>query len=140
MVYNGNMTPKYLKIAIVALSVLIALLVFFLALQYRTLRREQILNARGLWISNALKRHGPPTASEVSVVRPWMTFDYVNALFGAPRDYLQVQLSITDVRYPQISISEYAEENNMDVNGFLQNVESALRTFLTPAASSTKKI
>lgn len=129
------MSPRYLKITIIVLVVVLVVLAVFLALQYRSLRREQVLSARELWLDNVLKRHGPPTASDVDVLRSWMTFAYINQLFDVPSAYLKDEVPVNDARYPQISIGSYARENNMNVNAFLGTVENALKAYLTPTST-----
>lgn len=42
------------------------------------------------------------------VLRPWMTFEYVNRIFGLSPEILRNTLGITDRRYPKLSIAAYA--------------------------------
>ncbi len=121
------------------LSIVIVVLVFFFVRQSIILRREQVLSARELWISNLLKQHGSPTQSDVVFIRPWMTFDYVNQLFKLPPGYLEAHLSITDSGYPHVTLSSYAQHNNLNTNAFLSSVDDAIVQYLTPAASSTTR-
>ena len=123
----------YFRVAIIVLAIILVVLIFFLVRQAITLRRAQVLSARELWISNVLKQHGPLTPVEVDILRSWMTFDYVNKLFGVPPNYLKDQLSISDARYPQLSIASYAKASGLNANTFLGNVEDALRVYLTAA-------
>jgi len=78
----------------------------------------------------------PPTQSDVVFVQAWMTFDYVDQLFGVPSDYLQHQLSISDPNYPHITISGYARHNKLNVATFLAGVDQALVRYLAPATST----
>src|SRR4051812_12432281 len=41
-----------------------------------------------------------PTAQDVQLIQPWMTFDYIDVVFNVPPDYLKTKLSITDPHYP----------------------------------------
>jgi len=139
--YNGGMARidrirRVIQVAMVILAALLFILIFFLVRQSMILRREQVLSARELWISNLLKRRGPPTQSDVVFVQAWMTFDYVNQLFGIPPDYLQHQLSISDPGYPHITISGYARHYNLNVAAFLADIDRALVGYLTPATST----
>src|ERR1035437_6268606 len=43
----------------------------------------------------------------------WMTFDYINVVFGIPPDYLKTNLNITDPGYPNIRIDRYAKHNGI---------------------------
>ena len=106
---------------------MLVVLVFFFVRQYTILRREQIFNARELWISNVFEQRGSPTPGDVAFVQGWMTFDYVNQLFHLPPSYLEEQLSISDSDYPHVTISGYARKNNLGVKYFSR--ESIRRSF-----------
>jgi hypothetical protein len=130
-------TAVVIKAIIVCLAVILVILLAFLVWQSISLHRQHILTARELWIMNLFQHHGPPTAADVDIVRPWMTFNYVNTLFRVPPDYLQMQLQITDATYPKITIGGYAKKNGLDTNMFLQNVELTLKQYLTMVATTT---
>ncbi len=63
------------------------------------------------------------------VIKPWMTFDYVNFLFRLPSGYLKDRLGITDPRYPNIRIDQYAKHHNINGLLFLQNVQQAITSY-----------
>ena len=121
---------RYIKYAIIILVVALVLLGVFLVGEYRSLRKAQIISARELQLSAILKNHGPLTASDINIIRPWMTFDYINKLFNLPPDYLKTQLSISDVRYPQLSLSGYANYIHLNIATFTSEVTSTLRDYL----------
>ena len=50
--------------------------------------------------------HAPNATPDV--LRPWMTFEYVNRIFGLSPEILRDALGITDKRYPKLSIAAYA--------------------------------
>ncbi|HUC31199.1 MAG TPA: hypothetical protein VMR99_00715 [Candidatus Paceibacterota bacterium] len=134
---NGmNGTRRYLRYAIIILAILLIILGILLVREYLTLRREQIINARELQLSAILKSHGPLTADDVAVIQPWMTFSYINTLFKISPDYLKTNLSISDLSYPQLSLSEYANYENVDVITVMNQVEDSLYNYLT--ATSTQ--
>jgi hypothetical protein len=77
--------------------------------------------------------HPPVTAADASVIRPWMTFDYVNHLFGLPQEYLKGALGVTDTRYPHLTIGEFLEHEAPDeATSSLVTVQNAVRDYLTP--------
>ena len=67
-------------------------------------------------------------------IEDWMTFNYLNHVFDLPPIYLENILQIQDVRYPNISIRQYAESRHLDDATFLAQVRAVLAL---PAATST---
>jgi hypothetical protein len=128
-------TGRHIKYIIIGTAIVLLILFCLLVINYRALRRAQILNTRGIWFSLVLKNHGSLPVTDVSFIRPWMTFDYVNKLFNVPSDYLATHLSITDARYPRLSLSQYAKTNHFDSTFVTSEVESAVGHYL--AASTT---
>jgi hypothetical protein len=127
---------RFVAFMIIALIVILGFLVFFLVRDYRSLRREQVISAREFLLGAVVKNHGHQTASEVTVIRSWMTFDYINQLFGVPAYYLKGQMSITDSRYPKLSLSSYAKESGVASAKVVSVVSGFLTTYLTNATSS----
>jgi hypothetical protein len=129
----------YLKYAIGALIVILVVLAALLIWNYIALTRAQIINAREIQLSAIVRAHGPLTASDVGLIRPWMTFDYINTLYKVPPDYLETQLSITDPSYPRLSLSGYAKYDATSTAAVLGIVENSLAAYLTAHASSSTK-
>ncbi len=134
---NNKKTSRYIGYAMLALAVVLAVLFVFLILNYRSIRRSAIMNARESWLTAVIHNHGPLTATDVNYVRSWMTFDYINKLFNLPPDYLKTHLMISDPHYPQLTVSRYASTNNLNPVTFLGKLDDALRSYLTTASTST---
>ena len=126
---------NYIWYAIVVLCAILIVLGVYFVRDYLHIRRLQIVNARELFVSNILKQHGPPTPSEASFIGSWMTFDYVNRLFGIPSDYLKNTLQINDAEYPRMTLSGYAHRNSLNVATFLEQVQAAVRNYLATGSS-----
>lgn len=124
-------TERILKYILIALAVVFVVLVVFFALNYRTLRHEQLVNMQEFWISSIVRNHGPLTASDTVIIRPWMTFDYVNRIFNLPADYLKASFAITDPHYPQLSLGSFAHAAAINSNAFATDVASSVRAYLT---------
>jgi hypothetical protein len=135
---NNNMykIKSYIKYAIIFLAILLLILGFFLVRNYVSLRRAQIINAREFQLSTLLKNHGPVTANDATVIRPWMTFDYINTLFTIPPDYLKNALSISDQSYPKLSLYGYANHQHMNITIVVSEVESSTREYLTTTSTN----
>lgn len=114
---------------IAGFGIILAVLLFFLVRQYRTLRRESLLSARESLLSNIIKDHANPSASDISLVHSWMTFDYLDRLFHLPPDYLKVQLSITDPTYPKMTITKFAKDIDQNPSSTLERVQGVLRQY-----------
>ena len=124
-------TARYLKYALIILGFLLLVLVVFFYLEYRSLRRAQIINARELFLTGFIHDHGPLGANEAVLIRSWMTFDYINKIFKLPPDYLKTQLQIKDVRYPLLSLSSYAKSGGINSVSFLNSVTSAVQSYFS---------
>jgi hypothetical protein len=133
---NASDIKSYIKYAIIFLVILLLVLCFFLVRDYVTLRHAQIISARELQLSALFKAHGPLTASDVAVMRPWMTFDYINKLFNIPPDYLKNTLSIRDPSYPQLSLYGYANHQHLNITMVMSEVESSTRSYLTATSTN----
>jgi hypothetical protein len=64
----------------------------------------------------------PSPTRKVSTIQPWMTFDYVNVVFGLPTDYLKNILGINNPKYPNIRIDRYAKQSNIDQTLLLKTI------------------
>ncbi|HVM76757.1 MAG TPA: hypothetical protein VMU07_01235 [Candidatus Paceibacterota bacterium] len=130
-------TAVVIRVVIVILGAILVALLIALVLQSIAIHRAHVISMRELWTTNLFKARGAPTAADIPLVRPWMTFSYVNTLFHIPSDYLKAELQIADPTYPKITIGGYAAKNGMDSNTFLQNVDIAIGQYLSMTASST---
>jgi hypothetical protein len=129
-----NRTIEYV---IGTLAVVLLVLVIFLVLNYRALRRSAIMNAHQSFLAALMTHHhGPATIADLAFIRPWMTFDYLNKFFALPSQYLQTQLSISDPHYPRITIAAYVKSAHLDLTTFLHQLDTALRARLTNATST----
>lgn len=127
---------RYLKYALIVLGVVLVILFVFLVVNYRSLRRAQLISFHQFWIASVVKNHSPLTASDVGVIRSWMTFDYVNKIFNLPPGYLETKLMISDPHYPGLSLGGYARSRMLDPNAFVNAVEDAIRSYMTAAQAA----
>jgi hypothetical protein len=122
------------KVILVILIIILACLSFLLWKQYQRVVHVDYVNAQRLKISEIIHTR-PLTATDITRIEPWMTFDYINQAWKIPADYLKSTLNITDARYPRISLARLARETHTDINVFMDQVKSAVQTyFLTPTA------
>ena len=69
--------------------------------------------------------------NDVSAIAPWMTFDFINHVFNLPPEYLKTTLSITDARYPTLTISHYATESKITTNQLTAQVQNIVKNYFT---------
>jgi hypothetical protein len=113
----------YLVALVVTLAILAALAVFFVR-DYQRVRHSHQPFARSF-------RGQTLTANDASSTQVWMTFDYVNHLFALPPQYLSANLSLTDSRYPRLTISTYAREAKISSATALFNVQNSIRAYFS---------
>lgn len=63
-------------------------------------------------------------------IENWMTFDYVNRIFGLPPQYLQNALPVTNARYPRLTLRSAAKEAKMQETDYVAAVRRAVGLFL----------
>ncbi len=123
---ENHRLEKWIRYALIVLAVLLVVLLIILFWQYQALRRQQWLDSRELHSALFLEHHAPLPVSEAGVIRPWMTFDYLDKLFALPPEYLKARLGITASNYPWLTLSSYATEQHLDAATFLNEVENAV--------------
>ena len=116
----------YIKITLIVLGAILALLCLFLVLDYFSLRRADIINTREGSLSSFVQKHGPLTANEVGVLKPWMTFSYINKLFALPPNFLKDSFGITDPHYPNLVVAQYIGGQHLDTAEFMTSLETAI--------------
>lgn len=127
---------RWLRAAIIALAIVLAVLVVFLFFQYRALRRENLLNARSWRWTPFLGSRAPLPVVDASAIRAWMTFGYVNHLFALPPAYLKAKLGIVDARYPNLTVSAYASEAGIAPDAALAAVQGAVQDLAAPTTTA----
>lgn len=78
-----------------------------------------------------LRRHSnyPHNITNISNIKTWMTFDYINFIFKLDPTYLKNILMINDSQYPNIRIDHYARRHNQNLLIFLQNIQLAITNY-----------
>ncbi len=126
------------KVSLSYSSVLcVAFMVFVVALAWLFLdirhMRAYAIGREGTHMRDTLQQlreKEPLGSNDIDLIEEWMTFDYINKIFGLPSDYVKTQLQITDSRYPRISLSGYARNQHIDVATLLNSVADAVRNYL----------
>lgn len=137
-----NNERRFIDWLIAIFCIALAILLFFFVRQYQTLRRESIISARESFIANAIKNHPRLTAGDTGIIRSWMTFDYVNKLFGLPPEYLKGYFAISNSGYPKLTIGKFASGARLNASSTLAGVQNAVSQYLanqstTPISSAS---
>ncbi|MCL4403753.1 hypothetical protein M1432_00130 [Patescibacteria group bacterium] len=116
---------RYINIVMAFLAIVLIVLFAALIKQYLDLRQARILNDQAIHFSLAGRREPLPNG-RADIIQAWMTFDYVNRIFGLPPQYLISALNIESAAYPRIPIYEYAEKRGLNPTAFTKQVQSAV--------------
>ncbi len=116
-------TKIYLLVLVVSMLLLILALVFFYKPFY--LYRP----AHRFWSTHSHRTLG---VNNVNMIQSWMTFSYINKVFKLPTNYLKNTLNISDSRYPNIPLEDYAEKAKIKTADFTTKVQDAVHSYLTP--------
>lgn len=95
---------------LLATLALIAVFSSYLVFHVRDARREGTFERRPP-ISDLFGKPGERTAPDPERIEAWMTFKYVNVVFGLPDDVLRDALKIEDPKYPNVPIGKYSKKS-----------------------------
>jgi hypothetical protein len=130
-----NISTRYAQIIIMALVAILLFLCGLFVRQYRRIEQQNYANSYEDTIDSSPYRDSL-TARDVGVVLPWMTFRYINTIFGLPANYLKDTLHVTSTRYPNLSLSAYAKSQKMDTGIFISTLQKAVSDYLTSKSKS----
>jgi len=77
-----------------------------------------------------LRTHQSLTLEDIPDIQSWMTFYYLNKVFGLPTDYLASALNINDPQYPNITIQHYARHHRDNSSSLLFDIQTAIYNYL----------
>ena len=106
--------------AFILIAVVVLLLAVSFALDLRTFLLRGYL--RPAHFPRHLLEHRPQAATSTSGIEPWMTFDYISKVYGIKPDYFKNLLSITDPRYPMLTVRRFAADAGIPLADALDEV------------------
>ncbi len=117
---------KLLGIIIVLMTITLIIMCAVLVTGVRRVGQGTFPSSLTSFLS-ARRERGPLPLSDAGLIRSWMTFDYINKLFNLSPTYLKTTFSISDSRYPNLSLSEYDESfSTTSPVSFLSDVKTAI--------------
>jgi hypothetical protein len=121
---------RRLVILVIILLVLVAIsLGAVLVYKYSQIEPLRVINQER--ISRLARDHIQLGPNDVQMIASWMTFDYVNHVFGLPNDYLRSTFSINDTRYPHLALSRYAPEVLLAPDAFTSQIQTAVKNYFS---------
>lgn len=113
-------------VSLLALSVL-TLIVFFI-FDFLTIKHEGAFSQhpRGHRY-NAIRRFSSDPTPEL--IRPWMTFEYINTVFHLPSSFLSQKLAIQDPKYPKISVGSLAQSQKISADALIKDLKVAVEDY-----------
>jgi hypothetical protein len=118
-----------LVIVLILLITALVVLCTILFRQYQHIQRLDYISARKTSWFATIHTPGTLTAQNADLIEDWMTFDYINHLFKIPADYFKTTLSITNARYPRLTIAHFASETHIQASDALISVQNAVRAY-----------
>jgi len=109
----------------VLLVVLVGILAYSL---YTFVSNLESLRLRG-YMRARFRRQAMAQKITPDQIRGWMTFRYVNLVFGLPPQYLQGALNIKDAHYPNLSLDALAKQQNVSSAQILAKTSAAVANF-----------
>ena len=124
-------THLILEIILALMAVIIAVLCVLLAGQYQHIRQLNYISPHRQSFLRSLQGSGPLSAADASSTQSWMTFNYVDRAFSLPPTYLQMNLNVSDSRYPNMTIMEYAKDAGLSPAAALSKVQTAIGAYFS---------
>lgn len=114
-------------LVIAAITVLIFFLIYSLVLDFRVFRKSGYL--RPTHFPRQLFSGRFPVGTTTIGIAPWMTFSYINKIYGIPNDYFKNALFINDRRYPQLTIHQFSVEEKFSTLFVLKRIQTLIGNF-----------
>jgi hypothetical protein len=96
------------------------------------------LNKQGV-LAPAISRIHHPTTHHATLnpsqIEDWMTFRYVEHVYGIPQSYIEKQLGTNTAISQNDTLSKYANENNLNSVRLVESVRKAVATYLSGSHS-----
>ena len=130
MEHTAHKASKTINLILGILVIILVFLVVSLISSYKQANIGKIIHSHVTALKNNETAGG--AAVNISTVQSWMTFDYINRLFGLPPDYLKATLSISDPIYPHLSLLRYSHLRGTSVMQEVAAVKEAIQAYLAP--------
>jgi hypothetical protein len=130
MEHTAHKTSKTINLILGILVIILVFLVVSLISSYRQSNIGRIIHSHVTALKNNETSAG--RAVNVSAVQSWMTFDYINRLFGLPPDYLKATLAISDPVYPHLTLLHYSHLQGTSMVQGVAAVKEAIEAYLAP--------
>ena len=125
---------KRLVIGVALLLVVVGILLCaVLVYKYSEISPGRVINRER--VSRLSRNHIVLGPNDVQMITSWMTFDYINHVFGLPPEYLKSATGMNDSQYPHLTLSRYARENKVAPDVFTTQIQVTVKNYFTPPVS-----
>lgn len=124
---NFHIHKRLVLFVVTVLSLLLIFLCIFLYYRYSEISPERVINRERF--SRLTKDNIKLGSSDVQTIMSWMTFDYINHVFGIPPQYIKSEVNINDSRYPRLTLSRYARDNKIDEGIFTTQIQNTVKNY-----------
>ena len=124
---NFHVHKRLIIFITAVLVIVLIILCIVLAREYSKVAPGRIINRDRF--SHFNREHIILGPGDTQVITSWMTFEYINHIFSLPPEYLRNTLLLQDIRYPRISLMQYAQLNHMSPDTFTVQVQTAVKNY-----------
>lgn len=130
---NLHIQRRFIIYIVTILASLLVFLSVVLVYKYLEISPERFINRERF--SRLTNHNIILDQNDLQFIEPWMTFDYINHIFGLPSEYLKLSIGINDPNYPNLTVSHYAKENILTVGVFTDQIKNAVKNYLASVPS-----
>ena len=130
------MKKNYLFVAITITIAVFCISAFYFVRDASRFRGNAVFARPTLGRGFFMLQSRQPTPPSVESLEEWMTLNYINKLFNLPPDYLKLALAVSDVSYPNITISKLSAEKNESADAYVATVKEAVKSYLNQNSTS----
>ena len=131
--FNKNQFILKITLCVAVVAVIILSVLFFQ--QYKHIRRLDYISLHRQSFLRSLHGSGPLNAADASSTEIWMTFNYIDRAFSLPSTYLQSNLGVSDSRYPNMTVEEYAKDTELSTAAALLKVQDAIISYFATSSA-----
>lgn len=125
---NSKLTSAIAILILVGLFLLVSSLIIIDYRELTALGEFRLSPGAQRW--RTIPHRAEPIIEDVPLIQEWMTFSYLNRVFGLPAGYLQTQLTISNPTYPNLTLQKAAKSSDQPVELLVKKTQESVRQYL----------